>query len=123
MKTFLKWFLYGLAVFLVAFCVAIPLFGGGVMFNTHRVLTTGWGMHGGMMDDWGFPGWIGLCLRLAVPVLILGLLTALGIILFRRKSAEPVPPPPAPVPTAACPRCGKPVDNGWVACPFCAKKL
>jgi hypothetical protein len=120
MKNFWKWLLYGLAVFLLAFCIALPLFGGGWGFSGGRMGFAGSGMHGWMMGGWGALGWIGMILRLLLPIAVVGLCIALGVSLYR---ARQVPPPAPPTPSVACPKCGKAVETAWVACPFCGKKL
>jgi hypothetical protein len=115
MKSIWKWILFGLAVFLLAFCIALPLFGGGSLLPVRAVYLHRM-MPYGMMGVGSF-GWIGLLARLAVPILFFVLVAAVVVLLLRKPSA---PATPAATP---CPSCGKPVQQGWVACPHCGTKL
>jgi hypothetical protein len=116
MKNLWKWFLYGLAVFLLVLCIALPLFSGWTLLPMGRVFYSMDGTHAWMMGGWGVLGWIGLVLRWLTPVVLIGLCIALGVWWLRNRKASP------PVPTATCARCGKPVEAEWVACPYCGKK-
>jgi hypothetical protein len=119
MKSVWKWILFGGAVFLLAFCVALPLFGGFAAMPA-RTIHSFSVMRGGMMGSgigWiGGIGWFGMLFRLAVPLFVLGGVAALVYGLVKR----PATPPPAA--TVPCATCGKPLDPGWVACPYCGKK-
>jgi hypothetical protein len=117
MKSIWKWILIGVIVFLAAFLIALPLFGGWSMFPARSMF--GFGMvHRGVMG-WGRFGWIGGLVGLAVPILLIAGVVALVFFLVKR----PTPPPtPAPAPTKPCTNCGKPLDPVWVACPYCGKK-
>jgi hypothetical protein len=116
MKSAWKWILLGVAVFLLAFIVALPLFGGFAAMPARTIQS--FGMMGGGMMDWGIGGfvWIGLLFRLALPVLVVGGAAALVYGLMKRPSA------PVPAATVPCGFCAKPLDPGWVACPYCGKK-
>jgi hypothetical protein len=117
MKSVWKWILFGLAVFLLAFCVAFPLLGGFAGLPL-RATHAGVGfLHRGMMAGWDGAGMLGLPVRLAIPVLAIVLLAAVFVWLLGRRSATP---PPAATP---CPSCGKSIQVGWVACPYCGNKL
>jgi hypothetical protein len=115
MKSVWKWILFGLAIFLLAFCVALPLFSGG-FFLPGRVMQFRGMMPYGMMGA-GMFGWIGLLARLAIPILFVVLAVAVGVMLWKKPSTPPTPA------TTPCPSCGKPVQQGWVACPHCGTKL
>ena len=118
MKNNWKWILLGAAVFLLAFCIALPLFGGFSAMPMRWISGSGLArdgmMHGGLF------GGIGMLFRLAVPVLGIAGLAALIYLLVKRPAASP--PPLPSLPTTACVNCGKPLDPGWVACPYCGKK-
>ncbi|MGB7538022.1 MAG: zinc ribbon domain-containing protein [Anaerolineales bacterium] len=116
MKSVWKWILLGIAVFVVAFLIALPLWAGIPMASGR--LIGGYGMMRGGMMGWGLGGfgWIGMLFRLAVPLFVIGGVAALVYHLAKRPSA---PPPAATVP---CENCGKPLDPGWLACPYCGKK-
>lgn len=117
MKNIWKWILFGAAVFLLAFCIALPLWGGGSWMPIRSIFGHGM-MRGGMMG-WGGFGWIGILFRFAVPVLVIG---GLGVLIYYLVKRPGVPPPPPPSPTRPCANCDKPLDPGWVACPYCGKK-
>jgi hypothetical protein len=121
MKSVWKWVLLGVAVFLLAFCIALPLLGGVTAMPLRSIYS--YSRMGGGMMDWGMGGyggieWIGLLFRLAVPVLLIAGTAALVYYLVKRSDAAP---PPA-LPTVPCAYCEKPLDPGWVACPYCGKK-
>jgi hypothetical protein len=120
MKSAWKWILLGLAVFLLAFCIALPLFGGGSLLPL-RVMSYRRMMPGGMMGVGAF-GWVGMLARLVIPLFIVGLVVAVAVMLLKKPSAPPSSTPPAST-TSPCPKCGKPVEQGWVACPHCGAKL
>lgn len=116
MKSVWKWILFGLALFLLAFCVALPLFSRGLMLPVRMMSYRSGGMGFGMMGAGGL-GLLGLLARVAVPILFLVLVVAVVVMLVRKPST-----PPAPT-TKPCPKCGQPVEQGWVACPHCGEKL
>jgi len=141
MKSVWKWILLFVGVLVVAFCVSLPLFLRGLMgFGFGRMPMMfrrggGFPMMGG-----GFFGF-GL-LRFIVPLValvVLGLLVWGVVWLVRRGNrpapvvapaapAEPMPPseavtPVEPVETSPCTNCGKPLQSGWVACPYCGQKV
>jgi hypothetical protein len=125
MKSIWKWIFLGLAIFLLAFCIALPLLRG-MPYLPMRVFDGGrlW-MHGGMMAGSGIFGWLGWIARLAIPVIGFLLLVYLVVALFRKPQVPPTNPavPPAVPPAGTpCSRCGKVLEAGWVACPFCGKK-
>jgi hypothetical protein len=140
MKSIWKWVLVFLGVFVVGFCVAVPLFLR-FMFGFNR-----FGMMGGrgfrpMMGyrGFGFMHFGGFL----IPLLVLGLVVVAVVWFMRRNSrlhaASPAAPagfvssvpvdsavpavPAEPVSTSPCPHCGNPVQPGWVACPHCGEKL
>ncbi len=124
MKNIWKWVFLGLAIFLLAFCITLPLLGGAFHLPV-RMLEGGrlW-MHEGMMGGYGVFGWLGMIARLAIPIIGFLLLVYLVVWLFRKPEGPPANPPAAPPASAGnpCPRCGKPLEAGWVACPYCGKK-
>lgn len=134
MKKFWKWII-GIVVVLVILAVVV---GVVLMFRSHLLANVGWGDSGlrtrlpGMMPfargDWGgriismhspgmrpFGGLFGGLFSLGLLALVV-----LGIVwLVRRLTVPNTPPPPAP----ACGHCGKPIQAGWIACPYCGEKL
>jgi hypothetical protein len=119
MKSIWKWILFGAVIFLLAFCIALPLLGGLSAMPVRSI--NGYGMmRGGMMDGgWGGLSGIGMLFRLAIPVAGIAGLAALVYYFAKRPSAPSSTPP---VPTKPCSNCDKPLDPGWVACPYCGKK-
>jgi hypothetical protein len=102
-----------------------PRLGGGREFGF-------WGpghMFGGrgMMGGLGGP-FMGLRMLIG-PLVVIGLIV-LVVALFTRKSPAPMaanaaaPAPAAPAPlTSPCAHCGKPLETGWKACPYCGEKV
>jgi len=160
MKSTWKWILLFVGVLVVAFCVSLPLFLGGLMrFGFGRMpmmYRFGGGfpmMRGGGLFGFGLFRFVGPLFALVV----LGLLVWGVVWLVRRGnrpesaevaaapaafdatavsvvpaetvvSAEPVATEDAvkteePVLTTPCTNCGKPLENGWVACPYCGQKV
>lgn len=90
---------------------------------------TGWGgygsvgpgsMYGGgtMMGGLGMFG-IGMFL---VPLFFIGLIVV-GIVWLIKSVATPAGPQlPATTASAYCVHCGKPLQAGWKACPYCGEK-
>ena len=79
----------------------------------------------GMMGGFGMP-FLGIGMFLW-PLLFIGLIV-LGVVWLVRSVARPAMPqapaaPQPPAPTAACAHCGKPLQAGWMACPYCGEKI
>jgi len=117
MKSVWKWVLFGLAIFLLAFCIALPLFGGGSLLPIRVMTYRGMMPYGTGMMRLGAFGLFGTLARLAIPLLFVGLVVGIVALLLRKPSTPPTSP------TTPCPTCGKPVQQGWVACPHCGAKL
>jgi hypothetical protein len=121
-----KWILIGLGIAIVAFLVALPLFG------MHRL---GFPMMSRIPGfDRGFQ-YIGIMPMMAFGVIrgLLGLgilaLAVIGVVLLVRngKSKEVTPiasvvPDVAAEPARNCRHCGRELKTDWVACPYCGKK-
>lgn len=120
-----RYLLVGGLVFVLAFFVAVPLFGGWGPFEMMGYRGTGPGMMGGFpMMGFGVFGWLIMLGMWLVPLAVVALLVAGVMALFRATTVTPVGTPPAPTSEAhPCPNCGKHVQNGWVACPYCGEKL
>jgi hypothetical protein len=116
MKRVWKWILLGIAVFLAAFFIALPLLGGWGVMPVRGIY--GYGLIHRGMTGWGGFSWIGMLFRFAVPALLV--VGGAGLVYYLVK--PPAAPPANPVPTKPCGACGKPLDPGWVACPYCGKK-
>ncbi len=135
MNNFWKYLLIFLGVLLVVFVIALPLFGMG--FG----MMGGYGPGGfyrmpmmyGMRGFGGF-GIFRLALVCLIPLVVLGLIVA-GVVALVRRPSQPLPPTPPPatppaapsqptaVQTRVCPNCGRVVEAGWVACPYCGAPL
>jgi len=141
-----KWILIGLGVFILAFCVALPLFLGFsarlLGFGRMPMMGQPFGRFSMMGRGFGIFGGFGL-LRLLFPLatLVIVVLVIVGIVLLLRRpqkpaaaaiapavtpvdatSSEPIPPAEV-VETKPCPHCGAPVQAGWIACPHCGERL
>ena len=92
---------------------------------------TGWGgygmmgpanMYGGgsMMGGFGMP-FLGLGMIL-VPLLFVGLIVV-GIVWLVKSVATPAAPQPPVAASAFCIHCGKALQAGWKACPYCGEKV
>jgi hypothetical protein len=135
MKGVWKWILLFVGVLIVAFLVALPFFFRGFGFGR------------GMMGDFGgYPmggrgfgflpfgfGIFALLVRLILPllVLVLAIVGVISLVRGRPKAAAATPAgeisqPGAAAPaveTTPCAHCGKPLETGWVACPYCGEKV
>jgi len=132
MKSVWKYILIFLVVFVLALCVALPLFGmrtfGGM--RMHAFPSIGmrvFPFHMGI-------GWLGMGFHFLPWLLVLLGLAALAVVvvvlLLRKKKAATAAVAPAAIPPAApsvdavpCAHCGQPLQPGWVACPFCGAKV
>jgi hypothetical protein len=61
------------------------------------------------------------------PLLLIGLIV-LGVVWLVQSVARPAMPqapaaPQPPAPTVVCAHCGKPLQAGWMACPYCGEKI
>jgi len=124
MKNIWKWILLGVVFFLVAFCVALPLLGGLAGLPGRAFFGEGMMNRGSMMGNFGFGGGLGLLMlasRCVLPLLVVAGIVALVVWLVRRQSPKALST--AASDTKPCSSCGKPVQAGWVACPFCGQKL
>lgn len=130
MKNFWNWIL-GIVIVLVI------LFGLGIgarllMANLYPAAVDGYyGFQHPMMGGRGFSPFGGMMsfgggfmmLGWLVPLALVGLL-AYGAYYLGKRNLPPVAPPQAPLaPSAACPKCGQPVQAGWNHCASCGKKL
>jgi hypothetical protein len=73
----------------------------------------------GMMGGFGMP-FFGFGMLLW-PLLFIGLIV-LGAVWLIRSVARPTAVQP-PAATVACAHCGKPLQPGWMACPYCGEKV
>jgi len=82
-------------------------------------LMTPWMGGGGMMGGWGVLGWMWMLL---IPIVFVSVLVA-GVVWLVRQ----VSPPPSGGGTGEnavpCPHCGRLVQVGWRACPYCGNQL
>ncbi len=124
MSRTLQWII-GIAVVLmvvaIIFSIIAPFFfprtGGYGMMGPGMM---GSGMMGGLGLSTFGPGMITMLLW---PVLIIGLIV-LGVVwLVRNIGMAAAPQPPAAAVREACAHCGKPLQPGWKACPYCGEKV
>ena len=85
-------------------------YGYGMMGPGHM-----WG--GGMIGGFGMP-FFGITMLLW-PLLFIGLIV-LGVVWLVRAVTQPSA---SVLPTATCAHCGKPIQAGWKACPYCGEKI
>ena len=119
MSKTLQWII-GIAVVLI---VASIIFSTVMPFFFPR--TGGYGMMGpGMMGGFGmgmpFFGF-GMITMLLWPALFIGLIIIGVVWLVQNIGTHTAPQSPAA--TANCAHCGKPLQPGWKACPYCGEKL
>jgi hypothetical protein len=75
-----------------------------------------------MMGGFGMPVFgFGMITMLLWPVLFIGLIV-LGVVWLVRSIGAPAAPLP-PAATLSCAHCGKPLQPGWKACPYCGEKV
>lgn len=123
MKKVWKWVLLFLGVFLVVFLVSLPLLGLGGFGPGY-----GWmpmmGLRSGGYGLWGgnfghgfglFGGGLMMLGMILIPLLLVALVV-LGINALTRKNQAGI------TDSKPCSNCGKPVQTGWVACPYCGEK-
>ena len=120
MSKTLQWII-GIAVVLI---VASIIFSMVMPFFFPR--TGGYGMMGpgysGMMGGYGMPFFgIGMIAMLLWPALVIGLIV-LGMVWLVRSTGTPAAPQP-PAAAMNCAHCGKPLQPGWKACPYCGEKV
>jgi len=128
MSKTLQWII-GIAVVLI---VASIIFSTVMSFFFPRTGPGGYGMMGpshmfgggGMMGGFGMPFFgLGMITMLLWPALIIGLIV-LGVVWLVRSLGTPAAPqPPAAAIREACAHCGKPLQPGWKACPYCGEKV
>ncbi|MGE5221278.1 MAG: zinc ribbon domain-containing protein [Omnitrophica WOR_2 bacterium] len=124
MRNWWKIVLAGLAALVLLAVVALVFFGifmfrGG--FIRHPLVMGPGMMRGYFPGGYGLFGIFGMLAGLALPLLLLGLIVAGAFAIGRGMRDRPLPD--APVPSHACPNCGRAVQMGWVACPYCGQKL
>jgi hypothetical protein len=141
MSKLLQWVI-GICVVLVTaaliFSAVLPLFAGRIAFAGRQApggMFDG-RMYGhmfgrGMMGGFGFPffGFGGF-----LWPLLIGLIAVIGIVLLVRDlgrprasqvqvASQPMAAAVPPVVTTPCSNCGRPLQAGWVACPYCGEKV
>ena len=110
MKDIWKYLLVGLAIFLLVFLI-------GLFF----IFSGGWGQYGmgpWMMGNYGGFGWLMMLGMILLPLLVIGVIVA-GIVWLARSMGGLA----TPLRSQPCPNCGKFVQVGWMACPYCGQKL
>ena len=120
----LQWTLGISAVLLVAalvFSSVFPFFAPRLGWNNYGYGMMGPGhmFGGGMMGGFGMP-FFGLGM-LVWPLLFIGLIV-LGVVWLARTVATPGAPQ-MPFASVPCAHCGKPIQAGWKACPYCGEKV
>jgi hypothetical protein len=131
MNNFWKYLLLFLGVFLLAFCVALPLLGfgfgrmGGYGFNLGGIGRMPM-MNGIGRSGFGLVGIVFMLFRIAIPLVLLALAVVGVVALVRRRSPAPLATAaasPVVVETEACPNCGRQVQKDWSHCPYCGQDL
>jgi hypothetical protein len=110
MKDVWKYLLVGLGIFLLVFLIGLFFFTGG-----------GWGQYGmgpWMMGGYDGFGWLMMFGMILLSLLVIGSIIA-GIVWLARSMGGPA----TPLHSQPCPNCGKFVQVGWMACPYCGQKL
>ena len=120
----LQWVI-GLSAVLIAVAVVastiLPFFFPQAAWGGWQGMMGPGHMFGGapMMGGFGMP-LFGLGMLLW-PLLFVGLIV-LGAVWLIRSVAAPAARPQAPA-GVACSHCGKPLQAGWKACPYCGEKV
>ena len=124
MKDWWRYLLAGGLIFVIVFFFALP-FVGGVGGWPYGIRGMGPGMMGGFpIMGFGVFGWLIMLGMWLVPLAVIVLLVAGVMALFRSTAVTPAGRPPEPASEVhPCPNCGRQVQNGWVACPYCGQKL
>lgn len=107
----------GIAVVLI---VTSVIFSTIMPFFMPRTGGYGPGMMGGYGMGMPFFGF-GMIAMLLWPVLVIGLIVLGAVWLVRNIGTPAAPQPPAAA--MNCAHCGKPLQPGWKACPYCGEKV
>ena len=119
MKGFWKWAVLFAAVFILAFLVAIPLFGG---FG-YGMMPMMYGGYNGfqMLGGFGFPGgWLMMFGMFLIPLAFIGVLVLGGVALVVGLNKSQAP---TQVTVRTCTHCGKVLQADWANCPYCGEKV
>ncbi len=106
----------------VVFATIWPLFVPGTGWTGLGMMGPGHMRGGGMMGGPGMMPFFGLGM-LVWPLLIIGLVVLGAVWLVRNLGAPVVPPAPPASSAQACAHCGRPLQPGWKACPYCGEKI
>ena len=117
MQNWVRYLLIFIGVFIVVFAVALPLFFGRGYGMMMRFGVQPYAFRMPMMfgGSFGFIMFFAL-LRLLVWAALIGLLIW-GVIALVRRGSAPAQSMPSVIRT--CSNCGRPLQPGWVACPYC----
>lgn len=107
-----KWILSLFGVFLFAMLIALPFFLGPRMGSMTLLGRGGILMHRNL----GFLGVFRMAPLLLISLAVVGF-AIYGIIAFFRKPRVETPN------QITCHYCGKPLQDEWLNCPFCGKKI
>jgi len=115
-----------LVVAAVIFSTVWPFFAPRSGWGGYGMMGPGQMMGGaGMMGGGGMMGGFGIPLfgfgMLLVPLLFIGLVVV-GVVWLARNVGTSFPSQP-PVASLTCANCGKPLQSGWKACPYCGEKV
>lgn len=123
MKTW-KWVLIFLGVFVLAFCVALPIFammfgrvmmGGGIRDGFRPMMGGGFGMlrlFGGAIIGLG-----------VLALAVIGLVALVHNGRMHGHMHDPMQAHAAAAMATPCPHCGAMLQPGWLACPVCGEKV
>ena len=119
MKGLWKWAVLFAAVFILAFLVAIPLFGG----SGYGMMPMMYGGYNGfhMLGGFGFPGgWLMMLGMFLIPLAFIGVLVLGGVALVVGLNKSQAP---TQVIVRTCAYCGKVLQADWANCPYCGEKV
>lgn len=112
MKSTWKWILLLFGIFLLAMLLALPFFLGPRMGASAFLGRGGVLMH----RNFGFLGIFHMVPLLLISLVVIGLVIYGVITLFRKPRVEPSIQTP-------CQNCGKQLQDEWLNCPYCGKKI
>jgi len=118
MKGFWKWAVLFAVVFILAFLVAIPLFGESG-YRMMPMMNGGYnGFH--MFGGFGFPGgWLMMFGMFLIPLAFIGILVIGGVALVVGLTKSHAP---NQVAVRTCTHCGKILQADWANCLYCGEK-
>ncbi len=124
MRGLWKWVALFLGVLIVAFLVALPLFGGRAAYGWMPMMG-GYGSPYRLGGFGYFGGWLMMLGMFLIPIALIGLLVIGAVVLVKALSNKPQAtsaPAVSPV-VRTCAHCGKALQPDWAHCPYCGEKI